>query len=226
MPAEPEAWETTEEPMKPEEIERLSSESRTRRVGTKRRYFSTVCLCIRGIVSVLIGLCHVFLVDETLDFWSTRLSIDITVPGKGKANKGAITGWADLDGDAAMPRIVRRLAYGTGVCLVVWGIFCVFTVFKLNAPARKFIAGCNVGAPVAALLLVAGGTVDPSAFLPPLLPLLVLDVATTWLADAGPRRIRVDSNSFLVVDAPGGRTGTTTVKRVNSKSELHSFKAE
>ena len=131
MPAEPEAWETTEEPMKPEEIERLSSESRTRRVGTKRRYFSTVCLCIRGIVSVLIGLCHVFLVDETLDFWSTRLSIDITVPGKGKANKGAITGWADLDGDAAMPRIVRRLAYGTGVCLVVWGIFCVFTVFKV-----------------------------------------------------------------------------------------------
>lgn len=198
-----------------ESVERLRGDNVP---GTKRRKFATACLGLRGAITMAVGVWHVLFVNESLDFWCDRMDIDISKGGKAKG----VTSWVDVENDAPA-EMARRLTSLSGVCLVVWGLFCIYAVFELDAPAKKFISGCNIGAPIS-ILLMACRDGSAVALLLPFLPVIALDILATVFAEAGPKLIRVNSNSNLHMGVPGARTGSTTIKRINSHTELHTTK--
>mmetsp|Transcript_45544 Transcript_45544/g.91943 ORF Transcript_45544/g.91943 Transcript_45544/m.91943 type:complete len:208 (-) Transcript_45544:222-845(-) len=186
-------------------------------IGRKRRALAALCLLTRSGSALVLG--------------ATLILEPKTVLVEFGYNQGVAVKESDV--------LIEQLL---GVWMCAWALFSIYTIGFGSVQDKK---ACAVTNAVATLVCVGvasstpgvGGARDLSKLYLELAALiLTTDGLTFFLCGAGPRMVRINSNTWLRMNADedtykdpmlaGGSSGeTTTMKRINSHTQLFTREA-
>jgi len=188
--------------------------------GKKRRAFSSFCIFLHGLGLVAVGSYYVAFPAESLEILSDAWAVDLHAKGSDDAFA-----------------LARNLMAVAAIYLAVWGLTCCALAWVGSPSAKRIVAALNL---VAALLVAACSAYHPEAVAAPRCrrdaeaaaacmklaltwhtPFIVCDVLGILFADAGPRLLRVDDKSAILVD--GNVTDAmrnARITKIDSRADL------
>ena len=192
-------------------------------LGKKRRALSSACIFFHGLGLLCVGGYYVAQPTE---------SLEIIADAWGVATSSGKKGCSD-----APYVLARNLVMVAAVYLAVWGATCMVLATAALPRTKKMIAGLNL---VAALAVAACSSFHPQAVASTAcladfdagvacfkvagtwhLPFVALDVLGILFAEAGPKLIRInDTTSVLINGQISEEVRNTRITKLNSHTDL------
>lgn len=181
-------------------------------IGRKRRALAALCLLTRSGAALTLG--------------STLILEPKTVLAEFGYNQGAASAASDV--------LIEQLL---GIWMCAWALFSIYTIGFGSVQDKKACSVTNAAATLLCVLTASqtpgfGGTRSlTKLYLELAAVTLLTDGLTFFLCGAGPRLVRVNSNSWIRLNSDedaykdpmlsGGSNGeVTTIKRINSHTQL------
>jgi len=181
-------------------------------IGRKRRALAALCLLTRAGAAIVLG--------------ATLIFEPKTVLAEFGYNQGKATSLSDV--------LIEQLL---GVWISSWAIFSIYTIGFGSVQDKKACAVTNAVATLLCVLVASqtpgtGGTRDLTfLYIELAVVVLVTDGLTFFLCGAGPKMVRVNSKTWIRLNADsdsykdpmlGGVSNgdVTTIKRINSHTQL------
>jgi len=195
-------------------------------VGKKRRALSSACTFFHGVGLFGVGAYYVCQPSESLaiiaDAWGVSLA-----PPKGRKNAPP----------PDVHTLAKNLVMVAAVYLAVWGCTCMTIATAALPRTKKMVAALNL---VAALVVALCSSFHPDAVASSAcladfdagaacfttaatwhLPFMVLDVLGIIFAEAGPKLVRINKNTSVLLNGsfPEELRGAT-IKKINSHADM------
>ena len=187
-------------------------------LGKKRRALSSACVFFHGLGQVVVGGYYVAQPSESLQIIADAWGVDL-----------------QTSGDAYV--LARNLVAVAAVYLAVWGLVCMVLATAAPPRTKRLVAALNLAAAVA---VAACSSVHPEAAAAARclrgsrealaclqvaaiwhLPFVVLDVLGIAFAEAGPRRIRVDAKTAILLNGQvSEQVRNTRITKIDSSADL------
>lgn len=188
--------------------------------GKKRRAFSSFLIFLHGLGLVVVGSYYVAFPAESLEILADAWGVELHAKGSDDAFG-----------------LTRNLMCVAAIYLAVWGVTCCALAATGLPRTKQLVAGLNL---TAALLVAACSAYHPEAVAAPRCrrdaeaaagcmklaltwhaPFILCDVLGVVFADAGPRLLRVDETSAIMVDGNvSDAMRNARITKIDSRADL------